>query len=113
LLIYAIGWFVIMIMRRLALPPRLGLLARRVSTAPAATRAVLVLSEEERRVKLEPLAALGWTLNRTNESIEKTFRFSNFLRLWGFATQIAMETHKMNHHAQILVVSGCSPSLSK
>jgi len=72
---------------------------------PALLKAVSLLSEEERRASLEPLQTLGWKFKSADDSLEKTFKFKSFLSLWGFATQVAMETHKMNHHAQILVTS--------
>ena len=40
----------------------------------------------------------GWASGKDEKSIEKEFKFKNFIQAWGFMTQVAIKAEKMNHH---------------
>ncbi len=40
----------------------------------------------------------GWTFS--NDGIEKTFQFKNFIEAWGFMSQVAILAEKANHHPE-------------
>ena len=71
-----------------------------------------LLTDEERVSQLEPLVKEHrWKLStmdfgneRNVECIEKTFKFPDFCALWGAATQLAMQSHKLNHHCTMIIV---------
>ena len=41
-----------------------------------------------------------WTLNREGGAIRRTFRFPDFPQAFGFMTQMAIASEKMNHHPE-------------
>lgn len=40
----------------------------------------------------------GWAINQG--SLSKSFKFSNFVKAFGFMTQVALEAEKMDHHPE-------------
>ncbi len=54
------------------------------------------LSED--KIQEEIIRLEWWTIKEGK--VSKSFDFSNFLQAFGFMTQIALETEKMNHHPE-------------
>jgi 4a-hydroxytetrahydrobiopterin dehydratase len=50
------------------------------------------------------LTLKGWQF--VNGGLEKDFLFQDFVRSWGFLTQLAMYSEKVNHHAEYAGVYG-------
>ncbi|MDD7909439.1 MULTISPECIES: 4a-hydroxytetrahydrobiopterin dehydratase [Pseudovibrio] len=55
-----------------------------------------VLSQQEIDAALESLP--GWKISIDGKSIQKAFRFKNFVRAFGFMSQVALLCEKQNHH---------------
>ncbi|KAL1922412.1 uncharacterized protein VTP21DRAFT_9951 [Calcarisporiella thermophila] len=58
------------------------------------------LTEEERRVELQPLLACKWAMVEGRDAIKKTFLFKNFNEAFGFMTRIALAADKCDHHPE-------------
>lgn len=52
------------------------------------------LTENEITVQLQKLR--GWSYS--NNTLEKTFRFKNFIEAFGFMSSVALIAEKLNHH---------------
>jgi 4a-hydroxytetrahydrobiopterin dehydratase len=52
------------------------------------------LSDERIREELSKLD--GWNIK--DGKLAKSFKFDNFVKAFGFMTQVAIESEKMNHH---------------
>lgn len=55
-----------------------------------------ILSEQE--IKEEVAKLQGWTV--INGKLSKDFEFEDFVKTFGFMTQIAIEAEKMEHHPE-------------
>ena len=55
-----------------------------------------IVSAEEREARLANLP--GWTL--ANNKLHREFEFANFVKAFGFMTQIAIIAEKMDHHPE-------------
>ena len=58
------------------------------------------LTTAERAEFLPELQAAGWTLQTDRDSLTKTFEFKNFISAFGWMSQIAIWSEKMNHHPE-------------
>jgi len=58
------------------------------------------LSDEARRLLLEPLAETGWKEVQGRDAIQKTFVFDNFVDAFGWMTRVAIWSEKWNHHPE-------------
>ena len=58
------------------------------------------LTGRERDEALASLLAAGWSEVEGRDAIEKTFRFKNFTRAFGWMTSVAMLAEKANHHPE-------------
>ncbi len=58
------------------------------------------LTAAERAEFLPELQAAGWTLQTDRDSLTKTFVFKNFISAFGWMSQIAIWSEKMNHHPE-------------
>ena len=52
------------------------------------------LTDERIREELSKLG--GWNIK--DGKLAKSFKFNNFVKAFGFMTQVAIEAEKMNHH---------------
>ncbi|XP_064471233.1 pterin-4-alpha-carbinolamine dehydratase-like [Ornithodoros turicata] len=86
-----------------------------------ASRKVEKLSDDERQTKLNPLLNSGWTMVEGRDAIYKEFLFKNFNQSFGFMTQVALQSEKMDHHpewfnvynkVQITLSTHCSGGLT-
>lgn len=46
------------------------------------------------------IEANGWVKSEDGKAIEKTFKFGNFTQAFGFMTQAAIQSEKLNHHPE-------------
>ncbi|MBL4741009.1 MAG: 4a-hydroxytetrahydrobiopterin dehydratase [Sneathiella sp.] len=56
------------------------------------------LDTETANIEISQL--LGWTHSEGRDAIEKSFKFKNFNRAFGFMTEVALMAEKMNHHPE-------------
>ncbi len=49
---------------------------------------------------LTPLTDAGWTMADDGKSVEKTYKFGNFVEAFGFMTRAAIHAEKLNHHPE-------------
>lgn len=54
------------------------------------------LSQQE--IELEIGKIQGWEV--ANGKLNRTFEFENFVQAFGFMTQVAIQSEKMNHHPE-------------
>uniref|UniRef100_A0A2S2NPV6 4a-hydroxytetrahydrobiopterin dehydratase n=1 Tax=Schizaphis graminum TaxID=13262 RepID=A0A2S2NPV6_SCHGA len=59
-----------------------------------------LLTKEEREELLQPLFSNQWSLVKDRDAIYKEFLFSDFIQAFGFMTQVALKSEKMNHHPE-------------
>lgn len=59
-----------------------------------------LLTKEERVELLQPLLSNQWSLVKDRDAIYKEFLFSDFIQAFGFMTQVALKSEKMNHHPE-------------
>ncbi|KAF0748553.1 pterin-4-alpha-carbinolamine dehydratase [Aphis craccivora] len=59
-----------------------------------------LLTKEERVELLQPLLSNQWSLVQDRDAIYKEFLFSDFIQAFGFMTQVALKSEKMNHHPE-------------
>ncbi|XP_026818672.1 pterin-4-alpha-carbinolamine dehydratase [Rhopalosiphum maidis] len=59
-----------------------------------------LLTKEEREKLLQPLFSNQWSLVKDRDAIYKEFLFSDFIQAFGFMTQVALKSEKMNHHPE-------------
>ena len=60
----------------------------------------ILLTEGERQNTLAPLLENGWEIVTGRDAIAKTFQFTNFVKAFGWMTQVAMWAEKLNHHPE-------------
>ena len=60
----------------------------------------ILLSDQARAEELPPLMENGWSMVDGRDAIQKTFVFKNFVRAFGWMTEIAMWAEKLNHHPE-------------
>lgn len=58
------------------------------------------LSNEARKLLLEPLLANGWAEVEGRDAISKTFEFRNFVEAFGWMTRVALWSEKWDHHPE-------------
>lgn len=58
------------------------------------------LEGKERQSALKELNDAGWSLVEDRDAIFKTFRFKNFAQAWGWMSEMAILSEKMNHHPE-------------
>lgn len=58
------------------------------------------LTDADRKGPLADLLATGWTLDPDRDAIARTFKFKSFIRAFGFMSQVALWSEKMNHHPE-------------
>ena len=58
------------------------------------------LTDAERETDLAPLVDAGWSMVAGRDAMSKTFAFKNFTAAFGWMTQIAIVSEKMNHHPE-------------
>ncbi len=58
------------------------------------------LTDTERAEFIPQLKAAGWKHESARDSISKTFVFRNFVEAFGWMTQIAIWSEKMDHHPE-------------
>ncbi len=58
------------------------------------------LGDTDRKTRLEPLLAEGWTLDAQRDAISKQFEFRDFVDAFGWMTRAAIHAEKMNHHPE-------------
>lgn len=59
-----------------------------------------LLTKEQREELLQPLFSNQWSLVKDRDAIYKEFVFSNFIEAFGFMTQVALKSEKMDHHPE-------------
>lgn len=57
-----------------------------------------ILSDEARKLLLEPLFETGWRMTAGRDAIAKTFVFDSFVDAFGWMTRVAIWAEKWNHH---------------
>ena len=65
---------------------------------------MMLLTGVERETAVAALRDRGWTLDKDRDAICKTFRFKSFVRAFGWMSQVAIVSEKMNHHPEWLNV---------
>ncbi|XP_015375611.1 PREDICTED: pterin-4-alpha-carbinolamine dehydratase [Diuraphis noxia] len=60
----------------------------------------ILLTKEQREELLQPLFSNQWSLVKDRDAIYKEFLFSNFIEAFGFMTQVALKSEKMDHHPE-------------
>ncbi len=58
------------------------------------------LTDAERVAALADLLTSGWTLVVGREAIERSFKFKNFNKAFGWMARVAMYAEKWNHHPE-------------
>jgi hypothetical protein len=58
------------------------------------------ISGEARDTALRQAKENGWELVQNRDAIHRTFLFGNFVESWGFMSQVALISEKMNHHPE-------------
>ena len=58
------------------------------------------LTDAERAEFIPELQAAGWALQTDRDALTKTFEFKNFIEAFGWMSQIAIWSEKMNHHPE-------------
>ena len=58
------------------------------------------LSDESRKVLLEPLIANGWAMIEDRDAMAKTYEFAGFVEAFGWMTKAAIWAEKWNHHPE-------------
>ncbi len=58
------------------------------------------LSDEARRLLLDPLLKNGWQAVEGRDAIAKVFEFRNFVEAFGWMTRVALWSEKWNHHPE-------------
>ncbi|XP_050431077.1 pterin-4-alpha-carbinolamine dehydratase-like [Adelges cooleyi] len=59
-----------------------------------------LLTKEQRDELLAPLFSNKWTMVKERDAIYKEFLFADFIQAFGFMTQVAIKSEKMNHHPE-------------
>jgi len=59
-----------------------------------------ILTDAERDEQLAPLLDKGWQLVEGRNALTKEFEFRNFIRAFGWMTQVAIHAEKLNHHPE-------------
>jgi 4a-hydroxytetrahydrobiopterin dehydratase len=59
-----------------------------------------LLSTEDRKAHLPPLAETGWAAVSGKDAIRKIWKFRNFSEAWGFMSRSALVAEKLNHHPE-------------
>lgn len=58
------------------------------------------LQGNARKEALDQLTAQGWSHETGRDSIQKTFKFKNFNRAFGWMAQVALRAEKLDHHPE-------------
>lgn len=58
------------------------------------------LSNETRKMVLQPLFDTGWEMGDGRDAIQKTFKFADFADAFGWMTRVAIWAEKWNHHPE-------------
>ena len=58
------------------------------------------LTDAERSAHVAELQTAGWTLKDDRDAITKTYQFKNFIEAFGWMSQIAIWSEKLNHHPE-------------
>ncbi|XP_060525267.1 probable pterin-4-alpha-carbinolamine dehydratase [Cylas formicarius] len=58
------------------------------------------LSSEDRATTLSKLTQQGWAVLESKDAIYKEFVFKNFNQAFGFMSQVALFSEKMDHHPE-------------
>ncbi len=58
------------------------------------------LSNEARKLLLDPLLETGWHPVEGRDAIAKTFTFGSFIEAFGWMTRVALWAEKWNHHPE-------------
>ncbi len=56
------------------------------------------LSDTGRATMLAPLLENGWSMNKAEDTLCKTFEFADFTEAFGWMTRAALWAEKWNHH---------------
>jgi 4a-hydroxytetrahydrobiopterin dehydratase len=59
-----------------------------------------LLSTEDRKALLPPLAETGWAAVTGTDAIRKIWMFRSFSEAWGFMARAALSAEKLNHHPE-------------
>jgi 4a-hydroxytetrahydrobiopterin dehydratase len=59
---------------------------------------IALLSPEEREAALAKLP--DWTLDPDGTGIRRSFKFPNFVKAFGFMTQVALRAERADHHPE-------------
>jgi 4a-hydroxytetrahydrobiopterin dehydratase len=59
-----------------------------------------LLSTEDRKSLLPPLAETGWAAVPGKDAIRKVWKFRSFSEAWGFMARTALAAEKLNHHPE-------------
>lgn len=58
------------------------------------------LSPDARAALLSELEQNGWSEVEGEDTLQKTFKFRNFISAFGFMTKVALYAEKWNHHPE-------------
>lgn len=58
------------------------------------------LTDEARAAEMPALETSGWVHDPVRDAITKEFKFSNFIKAFGWMTEMAIVAEKMNHHPE-------------
>jgi 4a-hydroxytetrahydrobiopterin dehydratase len=59
-----------------------------------------LLSPDERKALLPPLAETGWAAVPGRDAIRKIWRFADFSQAWGFMSRAALAAEAADHHPE-------------
>jgi 4a-hydroxytetrahydrobiopterin dehydratase len=57
-----------------------------------------LLSPDDRKAQLSPLADTGWAAVPGKDALRKVWKFRSFQEAWGFMSRAALVAEKLNHH---------------
>lgn len=73
-----------------------GATKRQVSAQKTPTKITGQAREDALRIARDN----GWELAKNRDAISRTFLFGNFVESWGFMSQVALISEKMDHHPE-------------
>ena len=62
------------------------------------------LSETQRQSHLNVLTVNGWNKLNDRDAISKKFVFNDFTAAFDFMTKVAIQSEKMNHHPEVILL---------
>uniref|UniRef100_A0A7I4XUW7 4a-hydroxytetrahydrobiopterin dehydratase n=1 Tax=Haemonchus contortus TaxID=6289 RepID=A0A7I4XUW7_HAECO len=80
------------VFHRLSIQPTCYLASKR--------RAMVKLTEEQRKELLNPLLTAGWKMVDGRDAMKKSFQFKDFNEAFGFMSRVALKAEKMDHHPE-------------